>query len=69
MDLGGVGVVEHRQGAVGGHGLVALAQVLRGAGELAVRGRDQGVDRQQPACVLGQAVPVPAASSSSISRR
>ena len=41
MHSGRVGVVEQRECAVGRHRLVTLAQMLGGAGELAVRGRDQ----------------------------
>ena len=58
MHSGRVGVVEQRQGAIGGDRLVALAQLLGGAGELAVRGRDQRIDGQEPARVPRQALPV-----------
>ena len=69
MDLGRVGVVEQGQGAVGGDRLVALAQLLGGAGELAVRGRDQRIDGQEPRAFLARPCQSLAASSSSISRR
>ena len=54
MDLGRVGVVEQRQGAVGGRPPRRARPVARGAGELAVRGRDQRIDRQEAASVPGQ---------------
>ena len=58
MDPGGVGVVEQGQGPVRGDRLVALAQPLGRRRELAVRGRDQRVDRQEPPGVLRHALPV-----------
>ena len=42
MDLGRVGLVEQGQGAIGRDGLVALAQLLGGAGELGGAGPGSG---------------------------
>ena len=58
MNLGGIGLIEQGQGAIGRDGGVPVAQMFRGAGKRSMRDRDQRIDRKEAPGVLGHALPV-----------